>query len=185
MTVENDSKRLPLTESVETKDKNRNDVSSSACMPTALHAPPGYQPQSRDCSVEADLLDFWLLRQRSPQERLKMGTAMMRNARKMSLESQRQQYQALSREDFAQHIARCWLQEDYFEGYTPSGCEMTWIQDSGSLAAHLHQIFEELSIAYFITGGLAAIAWGEPRTTRDVDMVRLCSQRILSRLLPP
>ena len=100
-----------------------------------------------------------------------MGAKMTQSARKMSLESQRQQYPELSHDDFAQHIARCWLQEDYFKGYIPSGSEMTWIQDSGSLAAHLHRIFEELSIAYFITGGLAAIAWGEPRTTRDVDMV--------------
>ncbi|MEL6355184.1 MAG: hypothetical protein AAFR58_26095 [Cyanobacteria bacterium J06627_28] len=140
-------------------------------VPPMLDAPPGYRPQSMDCSIEADLLDFWLLRQRSPQERLAMGKAMMLNARKMSLEAQRQQCPDLSPENFAQHIARCWLQEDYFEGYIPSSSEMTWIQDSGSLAAHLHRIFEELEISYFITGGLAAIAWGEPRTTRDVDMV--------------
>lgn len=89
----------------------------------------------------------------------------------MSLESQRQQYPELSGDEFARHIARCWLQEDYFAGYTPSGSEMTWIQDSGSLASQLHRIFESLDITYFITGGLAAVAWGEPRTTRDVDMV--------------
>ena len=100
-----------------------------------------------------------------------MGAAMAKGARQMSLESQRQQYPELSGDEFARHIARCWLQEDYFEGYVPSGCEMTWIQDSGSLAGQLHRIFESLDIAYFITGGLAAIAWGEPRTTRDVDMV--------------
>ena len=89
----------------------------------------------------------------------------------MSLEAQRQQHPNLSSEAFARHIARCWLQEDYPIGYVPSGYEMTWIQDSGSLAAQLHQIFEGLNTPYFITGGLAAIAWGEPRTTRDVDIV--------------
>lgn len=89
----------------------------------------------------------------------------------MSLEAQRPQYPELSSNDFALHIARCWLQEDYPVGYVPSGCEMTWIQDSGSLAAQLHQIFERLGTPYFITDGLAAIAWGEPRTTRDVDIV--------------
>lgn len=136
-----------------------------------LSAPPGYRPQSEDCSVAADLLDFWLLRQRSPDERLEMGAAMMQGARRMSLEAQRQQYPDLSSTEFARHIACCWLQEDYPVGYIPSGCEMTWIQDSGSLAAQLHQIFEALNTPYFITGGLAAIAWGEPRTTRGVDIV--------------
>ena len=140
-------------------------------LPPVLRAPPGYRAQSEDCSVAADLLDFWLLRQRSPTERLEMGAAMMRGARQMSLEAQQQQHPDLSSEAFAQHIARCWLQEDYPIGYVPSGYEMTWIQDSGSLAAQLHQIFERLNTPYFITGGLAAIAWGEPRTTRDVGIV--------------
>ncbi|NJM58274.1 MAG: hypothetical protein HC857_13730 [Synechococcales cyanobacterium RU_4_20] len=136
-----------------------------------LNAPPGYRPQSQDCSVAADLLDFWLLRQRSPQQRLAMAAALMRGARQMSLEAQRQQRPELNTDEFARHLARCWLQEDYPEGYSPSGCDMTWIQDSGSLAAQLHRIFETLEIPYVITGGLAAIAWGEPRTTRDVDIV--------------
>ena len=140
-------------------------------VPPVLNAPLGYRPQSMDCSVEADLLDFWLLCQRSPQQRLEMGKAMMRSARKMSLEAQRQQCPDLSYEQFAQHIARCWLQEDYFEGYIPSGSEMTWMQGCDYLAEQLHRIFEELETPYFIAGGLAAIAWGEPRTTRDVDMV--------------
>ncbi|MGB3295539.1 MAG: hypothetical protein WBB01_21355 [Phormidesmis sp.] len=144
---------------------------SDKIFPPVLSAPPGYRPQSVDCSVAADLLDFWLLRGRSPTERLAMSAAMTKGARQMSLESQRQQCPELSGGEFARHIARCWLQEDYFAGYTPSGGEMTWIQDSGSLAGQLHRIFESLDIAYFITGGLAAIAWGEPRTTRDVDMV--------------
>lgn len=137
----------------------------------SLNAPSGYRPQSQDCSVAADLLDFWLLRQRSPQQRLAMAAALMRGARQMSLEAQRQQRPELNADEFARHLARCWLQEDYPEGYSPSGCDMTWIQDSGSLAAQLHRIFERLEIPYVITGGLAAIAWGEPRTTRDVDIV--------------
>ncbi|HEY9702882.1 MAG TPA: hypothetical protein V6C58_10570 [Allocoleopsis sp.] len=48
---------------------------------------------------------------------------------------------------------------------------MTWIQDSTTLAGQLHKILESLNLRYYITGGLAAIAYGEPRTTRDVDLV--------------
>lgn len=33
------------------------------------------------------------------------------------------------------------------------------------------RIFDKLSIPYFVTGGMAAIAYGEPRYTNDVDVV--------------
>jgi len=48
---------------------------------------------------------------------------------------------------------------------------MTWIQDSNSLGVLLHRIFVTMAIPYYVTGGLAAIAYGEPRTTTDIDMV--------------
>jgi hypothetical protein len=35
----------------------------------------------------------------------------------------------------------------------------------------LHSVFESLTIPYYITGGVCAIAYGEPRTTRDLDVV--------------
>ncbi|MGB3534233.1 MAG: hypothetical protein WBA13_12035 [Microcoleaceae cyanobacterium] len=43
---------------------------------------------------------------------------------------------------------------------------MNWTQDSIALAGRLHLIFES-----HITGKVAAIAYGEVRTTRDVDIV--------------
>ncbi len=48
---------------------------------------------------------------------------------------------------------------------------MSWIQDSISLAGLLHPLLTQRAILYYITGGVAAIAYGEPRTTRDLDMV--------------
>ncbi len=48
---------------------------------------------------------------------------------------------------------------------------MTWIQDSITLAAQLHPIFASLGVPYYITGGVAAIAYGEPRTTQDLAVV--------------
>jgi hypothetical protein len=55
--------------------------------------------------------------------------------------------------------------------YVPGGSEVTWIQDSIQLAADLHQIFETANIPYYVTGGVAAIAYGESRTTQDLDVV--------------
>jgi hypothetical protein len=57
-----------------------------------------------------------------------------------------------------------------------------WIQDSVSLAVKLHPIFEELGISYYITGGVAAISYGEPRTTQDLDLVMAISSEDIDRL---
>ncbi|NJP12569.1 MAG: nucleotidyltransferase family protein [Leptolyngbyaceae cyanobacterium RU_5_1] len=140
-------------------------------MVQALPTKAGYQPQAEDTSIETDAFFFHLLRQRSCTQRLQMGTNMNRDARLFSLASLRQIFSHLSPQHFARKVALAWLQEECPDNYIPSGSEMTWIQDSTGLAALLHRIFAELNIPYYITGGVAAIAYGEPRTTRDVDIV--------------
>lgn len=132
---------------------------------------PGYRPQSIDTSLETDVFIFSLLRQRSPQQRLAMGAALNRNARQFSINCFRQRFAALSHQEFAHKLAHAWLQAFYPIGYIPAGNTMTWVQDSITLAAQLHPIFESLQIPYYITGGVAAIAYGEPRTTQDLDIV--------------
>ena len=64
-----------------------------------------------------------------------------------------------------------WLQDSYPVDYVPQGNDMTWIQDSITLAAQLHPIFVYLGLPYYIRGGVAANAYGEPRTTQDLAMV--------------
>lgn len=39
------------------------------------------------------------------------------------------------------------------------------------LLRHAARCFEELGIQYFVTGAVAAIAYGEPRLTNDIDIV--------------
>ncbi|MGL4499308.1 MAG: hypothetical protein ACRC2M_09695 [Planktothrix sp.] len=41
---------------------------------------PGYQPQSPDTTPEVDLLGFWLLKQRTPEQRLLMGSSIRCNS---------------------------------------------------------------------------------------------------------
>lgn len=131
----------------------------------------GYQPQAIDTSIDSDAFFFSLLRQRTPSQRLQMGGSMMRDARQLSLVCLNQRFGYLPPVQFARKVALTWLQEDCPEDYIPTGSDMTWIQDSTGLAGLLHRIFNEVGIPYYITGGLAAIAYGEPRTTRDVDIV--------------
>lgn len=142
----------------------------------------GYRPQSEDTSIETDLLTFYLLRQRTPDDRLRMAASLTRSARKLSLSSLRQQFGHLSPTQFAQKIALAWLQEYCPPNYIPTGESLMWIQDSIQLAVKLHPIFEELGISYYITGGVAAIAYGEPRTTQDLDLVMAISSEDIDRL---
>jgi hypothetical protein len=53
--------------------------------PIILPIPPlGYRPQSVDCSIESDLLQFELLRRWSPTRRLMQAASLMRSARQLS-----------------------------------------------------------------------------------------------------
>jgi hypothetical protein len=145
--------------------------------------PAGYRSQAEDTSVETDRVTFYLLRQRTNAQRLMMAASLTRGARQLSLHCLRQQFACLSAQDFARKIALAWLQEDCPPNFTPQGNDMTWIQDSIALAVQLHRILEGLGIPYYITGGVAAIAYGEPRTTRDLDVVIEIPSTAINRLV--
>lgn len=136
-----------------------------------LTVKPGYQPQAADTSIETDAFEFALLRQRSNGDRYQMAMNLMRGAKQLSFTCLQQQFSDLPAHIFAKKLAQAWLQDNCPKTFTPAGNEMTWIQDSNGLAILLHTIFMRLNIAYYVTGGMAAIAYGEPRTTRDVDLV--------------
>ena len=135
-----------------------------------LIAPAGYVPQAADTTVETDLLCFYLLRQRTVQECMEMGAQLTRSARQFAINCFHQRFAHLSSQALARKLAEVWL-GDCPSDYVPGSSEMTWIQDSIQLAAELHTIFEQLEIPYYITGGVAAIAYGETRTTQGLDVV--------------
>jgi hypothetical protein len=145
-------------------------------------APVGYRPQSVDCSIEADILQFELLRRWSPTQRLMQAGSLMRSARQLSLNAHRQRFPQLSIVELGQKLAQTWLQEYCPTAYIPTGTEMTWIQDSIQLAAQLHELFEANGISYYVTGGVAAVAYGETRTTQDLDVVLAIELADLTRI---
>ena len=145
-------------------------------------APVGYRPQSLDCSVESDLLQFELLRRWSPTQRLMQAGSLMRSARQLSLNAHRQRFPQLSIAQLGQKLAQTWLQEYCPAAYIPTGTEMTWIQDSIQLAAELHELFVANDISYYVTGGVAAVAYGETRTTQDLGVVLAVEFAELTRI---
>jgi hypothetical protein len=142
-----------------------------------------YTSQSLDTSEASDRYFFQLLKAKTPLERLQMSVQMTQTARSMSLHCLRSQFAQLSPVAFAQKVACAWLQEDCPQNFIPTLNQMAWIQDSIGLAGILHRILSQLEIAYYITGGVAAIAYGEPRTTRDLDLVVEIARTDLDRLV--
>ncbi|WP_204104441.1 MULTISPECIES: hypothetical protein [Spirulina sp. CCY15215] len=131
----------------------------------------GYRPQAEDTIAEADRLEFLLLRSRSPLQRYGMARGLMRRTRQLSLQSIKRRFPHLTGRTLGSKIARAWLQDDYPRAFVPGNNEKMWIQDPLEIAFLLHDLFQSLQIEYFITGGSAAILYGEPRTTRDLDVV--------------
>jgi hypothetical protein len=147
-----------------------------------LSAPPGYRTQAEDTGVETDLLCFYLLGQKTVAERLQMGAQLIRSARQFSLNCFHQRFAHLDAQQFARKIAEAWLQEHCPPDYVPGGLEVSWIQDSIQLAVDLHRIFTTEDIPYYVTGGVAAIAYGESRTTQDLDVVLFVSKESVPAL---
>jgi hypothetical protein len=133
-------------------------------------APLGYCPQSIDTNINADLVRFHLYRQRNTVERLILGAKYKQSARQLSIECLRQSFPELTAEDFSRKIANAWLQEKCPVNYIPPNL-MSWSQDPTTIACLLAQILNTANIPYYITGGVAAIAHGEPRATIDLDVV--------------
>jgi hypothetical protein len=142
-----------------------------------------YRPQSIDTSVEADRFVFQLLRGRTTGDRMAMSAALSRGARELSLMGLKRTFSELSPAEFSQKVAFIWLGHQWPEGFVQKGEPMTWIQDSLQLARQLHPIFEQANISYYITGGVAATAYGDPRTTRDLDVVLNISRSAITDLV--
>jgi hypothetical protein len=130
-----------------------------------------YQPQAEDSSIESDRYRFKLLATRSNEQRMLMTAKLTKGGRKLSLMGLESTFGYLSQPDFALKVAQVWLGNRWPIGFTPQGDAMTWIQDSLELAEQLHPIFATLNIQYYVTGGVAATTYGEPRLTIDLDLV--------------
>ncbi|MEG3966931.1 hypothetical protein QUA00_04650 [Microcoleus sp. T2B6] len=128
---------------------------------------PGYRPQSDDKTPEADAIDFYLLRQLTNSQRWQMGAKLNRWAKSVSLRGMKKACPSTYKERFARSI----LGSKWLPILTPTSEPSMWTQDPSEIARLLHPIFETLGVSYYITGGVAASVYGDPRTTRDLDLV--------------
>jgi hypothetical protein len=133
--------------------------------------PFGYCSQSVDTSIDADVMRFDLYRQRSTTQRLLLGHKFRQNARQMSLSCLRQTFAELTEQDLALKVVNAWLPEKWPAHCIPHLNMTSWNQEPNSIAALIGQLLNSAAIPYYVTGGIAAIAHGEPRATIDLDVV--------------
>lgn len=135
-----------------------------------------YTPQAFGTSIEADRYQFRLLRERTSTERYAIAAHLIRASKQVALQ---------------QHRRRRGEQGDaYFSKSLLQGIPMSlagpaenWIQDPITIAKILHRAMAELEIPYFISGGVAALIHGEPRTTMDLDIVVQIDRQDITRIV--
>ncbi|WP_226889641.1 hypothetical protein [Nostoc sp. MG11] len=133
---------------------------------------PNYHSQAADTNINADIYLFARLRQLSLAQRIKMFAAHERGLKKLSLAGIKSRNRGASLEDIRRIFSRAVLGDKFTPNFQPQGFdESMWIQDSITLAGELHQLFESLNIPYYVSGGVASSIHGEPRSTRDLDLV--------------
>ena len=139
----------------------------------------GYRPQSEDKTPLADAIDFYRLRQLTNSQRLQLGASLTRWAKTISLRGMKKAAPLTYSERFAQSI----LGSKWLPILTPTSDPSMWTQDPSEIARLLHPILETLGIPYYITGGVAATVYGDPRTTRDLDLVIQLNRDNISQLV--
>ncbi len=139
---------------------------------TGIYPNLNYRSQAFDTNIEADIYLFIRLRKLSLTQRLEMFMAHERGVKKLCLTGIKFRHRGASVEKIRHEFIRAVLAEKFRGDFQPQGNdEKMWIQDSITLAAELHQIFESNNILYYVSGGVAASLHGEPRSTRDLDLV--------------
>ena len=133
---------------------------------------PNYQPQSQDTDIEADIYLFQKWRQLSLKQRIERFISHERGVKKLCLIGIKSRNRNSTIQEIRNLFTRAVLGEKFTPDFQPKGInENMWIQDSISLAGELHQIFESINIDYYVNRGVASSIHGEPRSTRDLDLV--------------
>ncbi|NET02141.1 MAG: hypothetical protein F6K61_16525 [Sphaerospermopsis sp. SIO1G1] len=131
-----------------------------------------YQTQTQDTNIEADVYLFQKLRNLTLKQRLEMFISHDGGVKKLSLVGIKSRHRNLTIQEIRDKFTRAVLGEKYTPDFQPTSInENMWIQDSISLAGELHQIFASINIPYYIKLGVASSIHGEPRSTRDLDLV--------------
>jgi hypothetical protein len=143
--------------------------SAASLLPDTI--PQGYCSQAADTHPAADIIRFQLYRQHTIPERLQLADKFRQHARQISYQCLCQRFPDLTGQAMLIKIAKAWLQEKYPIDYVPRANFMNASSGNPPIATLMARILNDAQIPYYVTGGVAAIAYGEPRATIDLDIV--------------
>ncbi len=130
---------------------------------------------SRDTSRDAEEVQIALLRRASPQQKIEMLRGMHRSAAALTDQGLRRRHPTAPRAELDRLRAEIWLGRD-LAGRAYAGTPATEAlrgdsMDPLAVASLVARALEDLGVPYFIGGSLASTLHGEPRFTRDADLV--------------
>jgi hypothetical protein len=125
---------------------------------------------SRDTSRDAEDVQMEILRHASPQKKAEMLRGMHRSALALTRQGLRRRHPAASEAELEHLRAELWLGRDLAIRASLNGDLMDPL-DPLAVASLVARALDDLEIPYFLGGSLASTLHGEPRFTRDADLI--------------
>ncbi|HEV2844093.1 MAG TPA: hypothetical protein VG477_04535 [Thermoanaerobaculia bacterium] len=129
---------------------------------------------SRDTSRDAEEVQIDLLRRASPHQKLDMLRGMHRSAVSLTDQGLRRRHPSASGAELNRMRAELWLGKDLARRAYDKGPETAAAgenMDPLAIASIVAHALDHLGVPCFIGGSLASTLHGEPRFTRDADLV--------------
>jgi hypothetical protein len=135
-----------------------------------------YISQAFGTSPKADRYQITLLRARTSAERYAIAANLILAGKRIALQQHRHR---------RGNAGDAYFSKSLLQGVVMSlnGPAENWVQDPIAIAKILHRAMTELEIPYFISGGVAALVHGEPRTTMDLDIIVQIDRQDITRIV--
>jgi hypothetical protein len=132
----------------------------------------GYKTQSADTSVDVEIVLFDLLRHKTMSERGQLIQRANLKCHQYALLGIRHDFPNANKRTIRQHYIRRRAWQDRVIHVTNTNYEEElMLEDPLWLAVKIVQIFDRLTIPYYVGGSVASSLQGEVRATEDLDLV--------------
>lgn len=130
-----------------------------------------YKTQSADTSIEAELVQFHLWRNLTPEQKETLARRVARRGPKLALMGIKDKFPHASEAEIRRHYIIKRLGEKWGKILPVDSQLKLMLEDPIWLARRVAAILENLDIYYYVCGSVASSLQGEIRYTQDLDLV--------------